>query len=282
MIRPLLELVLNIAALAAFMYWLWARERTDLGSTIAVVLAVGGGLVFLDGFRLAVLEESRARYGRVLSGVVEDVASSGASIWDASRVQSNDLATYEGVCRFVQTLSRDEWMVSYRYPCAGGTETCREREYVTQRLWSRLHVGQAINVRQSVDETRTARLDENPQRGLALVKVAGACVLLGVAGLLSGHLKLFKRQKYIEADGVVTAVERVQYGDEIRWKVRFAYFDAKGIAQDSVDEVNDPSWKSGDDCRAVYRPQTPDLAALRPRIGNQVAQTHLAPDKFAG
>jgi len=64
---------------------------------------------------------------------------------------------------------------------------------------------------------------------------------------------------------VVTSVERVQYGDEMRWKVRFSYFDAKGMAQDSVDEVNDPSWKSGDDCRAVYRPKTPDLATLRPR-----------------
>jgi hypothetical protein len=48
--------------------------------------------------------------------------------------------------------------------------------------------------------------------------------------------------------------------------VHFAYFDDKGDAQDSVDEVNDPSWKSGDDCRAVYSPRTPDLATLRPRV----------------
>jgi hypothetical protein len=249
-IRPLLELLLNIAALAALIFWLWTRERSDLRSTIAAVLAVAGALVFFDGFRLAVLEESRARYGRVGSGVVEDLQS---SVGD------------EEIFRLVQTLSGDAWVVSYRYPCAGGTEICREREYVTKDLWSRLHIGQSINVRQSVDETRTARLDDNPQRGLALVKVAVACVLLAIAGLLSGQLTLFRRQKYIEADAVVTSVERVQYGDETRWKVRFAYFDLADNAQDSVDEVNDPSWKSGAAGRAVYRPKTPDLATLRPR-----------------
>jgi hypothetical protein len=273
-IRPLLEVLLQIVGFAAITAWVFTRRpRSSYGSMIAVGLAVGGGLVFFDGFRLGVLEESRTRYGRVVSGVVEDLRSSGGTIWDASRAQSNDLDTYEGVCRFLLTFSRDEWIVSYRYPCAGGTGICRGREYVAKDLWSRLQVGQPINVRQSVDEKRTARLDENPQRGMALVKVALSCVLLAVTGLLSGRLTLFRRVKYIEADGVVTSVERVQYGDEMRWKVRFAYFDATGNAQDSIDEVNDPSWKAGDDCRAVYRPQAPDLATLRPRLGSDPGLT---------
>jgi hypothetical protein len=80
--------------------------------------------------------------------------------------------------------------------------------------------------------------------------------------MMSGRLKLFRRRKYIQADAVVTSVERVQYGDESRWKVHFAYFDVQGNAQDSVDEVNDPTWKAGDDCYAVYSPQTPDAATL--------------------
>ena len=94
-------------------------------------------------------------------------------------------------------------------------------------------------------------------------KTALACLMLAIAGLVSGRLKLFQRPKYIQADATVTSVEQVRYGDESRWKVRFAYFDVKGNAQDSVDEVNDPSWKAGDDCRAIYRPQTPDLATLQ-------------------
>jgi hypothetical protein len=132
-----------------------------------------------------------------------------------------------------------------------------------------LDVGQTLNVRQSIDERTTGRLDENPQRGLAVVKTAIACVLLFVACLLSGRLPLFRRQKYIETDATVTAVERVRYGHEARWKVQFAYFDLNGDAQDSVDEVNDSSWKAGDHCRAVYRPQLPDLATLKPRLEAQ-------------
>jgi hypothetical protein len=264
-IGPLLEVLVQIAALAALTAWVWSRQRSNYASMIALVLAVGGGVVFCDGFRLGVLEESRMRYGRVVPGVVEDLRTSAGTIWDASRTQSNEVNTYEGVCRFVMTLSRDQRIVAYRYPCTGGTKTCREREYVTKDLWSRLQIGQSINVRQSVDEKRTARLDENPHRGLALIKVALACLLLALAGLVSGRLMFFRRQKYVEVNAVVTLVERVQYGDDMRWKVRFAYFDAKGNAQDSMDEVNAPSWKAGDDCRAVYRPQTPDLATLRPR-----------------
>jgi hypothetical protein len=277
-VHPLLDLLLQIAGFAAITAWLFTRgHRSSYASMLAFVLGVVGGLIFVDGFRLAVLEEYRTRYGRVVTGVVEDLRSSDSSIWSASRLKSSELATYEQVCRFLLTRSRDEWIVQYSYPCAGATGTCLAREQVRHGLWTRLNIGQAISVRQSIDEKRTARLDENPQRGLAIVKVALACVLLALAGFVSGRFTLFHRQKYIEVDGVVTSVERVQYGDEMRWKVRFAYFDDKGNAQDSVDEVNDSSWKSGDDCRAVYSPRTPDLATLRPREGSDRGQTGVRP-----
>jgi hypothetical protein len=142
---------------------------------------------------------------------------------------------------------------------------CRERDFVPHALWLRLEAGHTVNVLQSKEETRTARLDENPQRGLAIVKTAFACVLLALAAVFSGRLTIFGRPKYVQADAIVTSVEPVKYGDDVRWKVRFAYFDAKGNAQDSVDEVNDPNWKSGDGCYAIYRPQTPDMATLHGR-----------------
>jgi hypothetical protein len=277
-VRPLLGVLLQIAGVAAIAAWMFTRpRRSSYSSLVAFGLGAAGALVFVDGFSLAVLEESRTRYGHVVSGVVEDLRSSDSSIWSTSRLKSSELDTYEQICRFLVTRSVDEWIVQYSYPCIGATGTCRVREQVARPLWIRLNIGQPITVRQSIDEKRTARLDENPQRGLALVKVALACVMLALSGLISGRFTLFPRQKYIEVDGVVTSVERVQYGDEARWKVRFAYFDAQGSAQDSIDEVNDPSWKSGDDCRAVYQPKTPDLATLRPRLGSDGGQTGVRP-----
>jgi uncharacterized protein DUF3592 len=271
---PLVQVLLQIIGFAAITTWLFTRpQRSSYSSMLAFVLGVAGALVFVDGFRLGVLEESRTRYGRVVAGVVDDLRSSDGTAWRGSRLQASELSAYEGICRSLLTLSLDEWVVDYRYVCNGATGLCRNREYVTHDLWSRLQIGQSINVRQSSDEKRTARLDENPQRGLALVKVALSCALLVLAGFFSGQFTLFRRQKYIEVDGVVTSVERVQYGDEARWKIRFAYFDAQGNAQDSIDEVNDPSWKSGDDCRAVYSPRTPDLATLRPRLGSDPGLT---------
>ena len=251
--------------LAAITGWLFTRQRSSFHSMVAFVLGVAGALIFIDGFRLAVVEEYRTRYGHVVTGVVEDLRTSDLS--STSPLKYSELDTYEQVCRFLLTRSPEEYVVHYAYPCGGVTGSCRVREQVTRDFWTRLNIGQPIAVRQSIDEKRTARLDENPQRGLALVKVALACVLLALSGFISGRFTLFARQKCIEVDGVVTSVERIQYGDEMRWKVRFAYFDDKGNAQDSVDEVNDPLWKSGDDCRAVYSPKTPDLATLRPRSG---------------
>ena len=255
-----------LIGLAVITEWLFnRRRRSRYGSMAPVVLSVAGAVVFVDGFRLAVVEEYRTRYGHVVTGVVEDLRTSDLS--STSPLKYSELSTYEQVCRFLLTRSREEWVVHYSYPCAGVTGSCSVHEQVTRGLWTRLNIGQPVAVRQSIDEKRTARLDENPQRGLALVKVALSCVLLALSGFISGRFPLFARQKYLEVAGVVTSVERVQYGDEMRWKVRFAYFDDKGNAQDSVDEVNDPSWKSGDDCRAVYSPKTPDLATLRPRSG---------------
>lgn len=274
MVRPLLALLIQIVGLAAITAWVFTRrQRSSYGSIVAFVLGVAGALVFVDGFRLAVREEYRTRYGRVVTGVVDDLRSSDSSSSSTARLKSSELDTYEQLCRFLLTRSPEEWIVVYSYPCMGVTGSCRGREQVPRDLWMRLNAGQPIAVRQSVDEKRTARLDENPQRGLALVKVALACVLLTLSGFVSGRFTLFRGPKYVEVDGVVTSVERIQYGDEMRWKVRFAYFDDRGTAQDSVDEVNDPSWKSGDDCRAVYSPKTPDLATLRPRLGSDPGLT---------
>ena len=276
--RTVLLVVLQIAGFAAIGYWILTRRRSrNFGGTAVLIVAGAGALAFFDGFSIAVLEESRARYGQVVSGVVEErlssIGESGTRTIGGRggrpTVRTSGFDVYESVSRAFLTGSFNAWVIDYRYPCPVARGMCRGRDFVSHDLWSRLEAGRPINVRQSKDETRTARLDENPQRGLALVKSGVACVLLATAGAMSGRLTIFRRRKYIQADAVVTSVAKVQYGDEVRWKVHFAYFDVKGNAQDSVDEVNDPNWKAGDDCYAVYRPETPDVATLHGRADHQ-------------
>lgn len=274
MVRPLLGVLLQIGILAAMTAWVFTRsQRFSYGSMAVFVVGLVGTLGFIDGFRLAVLEEYRTRYGHVVTGVVEELRTSDLSIPSTSSLRYSEIGRYEQICRFLLTRSPEEYVVQYSYPCVGATGSCHAREQITHDLWTRLNIGAPVSVRQSIDEKTTGRLDENPQRGLAMVKVALACVLLALSGFISGRFTLLWRRKYIEVDGIVTSVRAIQYGDEMRWKVQFAYFDDKGNAQDSVDEVNDPSWKSGDDCRAVYSPRTPDLATLRPRLGSDAGLT---------
>jgi hypothetical protein len=78
-----------------------------------------------------------------------------------------------------------------------------------------------------------------------------------------GQLVPFRRRRWLTAPAVVTAVERLKDGDETRWRIRFAYFDRNGQVQESADQVTQGSWKTGDSCVAVYRPDQPDLATLQ-------------------
>jgi len=268
----------QVAALAAIGYWIFARpyRRYSSGAVATVALAGVGAFALIDGFSLAVVEESRARYGQVVTGVVEERLSTTGELGTRTiggrrqygrgpTVRTTGFDVYQTMTRAVVTGSFDAWVIDYRYPCSVPGGMCRERDFVPHDVWLRLEAGHPVNVRQSTNETRTARLDENPQRGLAIVKTALACVLFALAAVFSGRLTIFRRPKYVQADAIVTSVQPVKYGDDVRWKVHFAYFDAKGNAQDSVDEVNDPNWKSGDECYAVYRPQTPDVATLHGR-----------------
>jgi hypothetical protein len=266
----------SIVAALAYAAFTRPFRRYSYGTTGALLLAAAGVIALIDGFSLAVIEESRARYGQVVSGVVEERLSTTGELGTRTiggrrrfgrgpTVRTTGFDAYQTMTRAVLTGSLDAWVIDYRYPCSIGNGMCRERDFVPHALWLRLEAGHAVNVRQSKEETRTARLDENPQRGLAMVKTALACVLLALAAAFSGRLTILGRRKYVQADAIVTSVEPVKYGDEVRWKVRFAYFDVKGNAQDSVDEVNDPNWKSGDGCYAVYSPQTPDVATLHGR-----------------
>jgi hypothetical protein len=219
-------------------------------SGLAWLLVMAGAIALVDGFSLAVKEEARGSYGRVVNGIVTKRFSSDG-IWPA-------------------------WVVDYRFPCRTAHGWCSGRDLVSQDLWEKLRVGAPVRVRQGDREITTARLDDNPQLVKAFIKTAFGCALFALACAAAGRLK-FRGRGYVEAPAVVTAVRPVAYGHETRWKIHFAYFDTKGHAQESIDEVNDPSWKVNDDCVAVYRPKTPDLATLQARPGQQPVASRQSP-----
>jgi len=269
-------LIVRLVAMVVVAYQLSSRGRITGRGIVAFGLAAGGVMAFLDGFTLCVMEEGRARYGRVSSGVVvEKFSSSGAQ---GTRrigrrggrdqqhtrpvVTAHGFAFYDPLARLIVTGSAEAWVVDYRYPCAG-SRACLDRDFVTEEEWLPVRAGSTINVRQADWETTTSRIDGNPRWATAFVDLSIGGLLLTAAGLVSGRLVLFRRRRWLTAPATVTAVERLKYGDETRWRIRFAYFDRNGQAQESADQVAQGSWKTGDSCIAVYRPDQPDLATLQ-------------------
>jgi hypothetical protein len=275
-----LILLSKLGTLVFVAYLISAGRRITARGTIAFFLALGGGLAFVAGFGLGAFEDARGRDGRVVSGVViEKLSSSGSA---GSRqigrlrgrnqavrrnvVTAKGFAFYETLARIVTTGAPAAWVVDYRFPCAAGP-ACFGRDFVTMELWSRLQEGQPVNVRQARGETVTSRLDDNPQWGIAIAELGIGAILLFAAALVSGRLVLFRRPAWITAPAVVTAVESVTYRDVVRWRIRFAYFDPEGVAQESADEVVVNAWKPGDSCLAVFQPNQPDLATMKPANG---------------
>jgi len=276
----LLNLLARLGTFVFVAYLIATRRRITVRGTIAYLLALGGVLAFVAGFGLAVIEDARGRDGRVVTGVVVEKLSSSGSAgsreigrWGGRNqarrrnvVTSKGFAFYETLARIAVTGTPAAWVVDYRYPCAAGS-ACLERDFVTRDLWSRLRAGQTVDVRQARGETVTSRLDDNSRWGIAIAELAiGAILILG-AGLLSGRLVLPRPAIWVTAPAVVLAVEPVKYRDVVRWKIRFAYFDPEGIAQESADEVVTGAWKVGDSCLAVFRPNQPDLATMKPISG---------------
>ena len=274
---PWFPLLVRLVAFVVVAYLLSSGGRITGRGIVAFALAAGGVMAFIDGSMLAVREESRARYGRVSSGVVvEKFSSSGAQ---GTRrigrrggrdqrhtmpvVTARGFAFYDVLARLIVTGSAEAWAVDYRFSCAGG-RACFGRDFVTEEQWLPLRAGSTISVRQADWETTTSRIDGSPRWGTAFADLGIGSVLLVAAGLVSGRLAPFRRRRWLTAPAVVTAVERVNYRDATRWRIRFAYFDRNGQAQESADEVTQASWKTGDSCIAVYRPDQPDLATLQP------------------
>jgi hypothetical protein len=273
----LIILLAKLGAAVFVAYKLSTRGRLTAGGMTTYVLAVIGVMACFDGFTLVYREENRARYGRVASGVILERFSSTEAQGsryigrrggrDQARrrpiVTSTGFQVHDVLARLIATGSPAAWVVEYRFSC-DAPNGCSEREFVPKELWMRLRAGQPVNVRQAQGESRTARLDENPLWHIAAAHLGLGAGLLFVAGLVSGRIRVFPRRRWVTAPAVVLAVEPVRSGQDTPWRIRFAYFDREGVAQESADEVVSRAWKVGDACLAVFQPTRPDLATLRP------------------
>jgi hypothetical protein len=273
----LISLVAKLAAGVFIAYKISTHGRLTLRGMATYVLVVLGVMACFDGFTLAYREDNRARYGRVTSGVILEKFSSTEAQGSRyigrrggrDQVRRRPIVTITGfrfhevLARLIATGSPAAWVISYRFSC-DAPRGCSERDFVSEELWMRLRAGQPVNVRQVKGESMTARLDEYPQWNFAAADIALGAGLLFVAGLMSGRIGVFRARRWVTAPAVVMAVEPVRYGEDPRWRVRFAYFDREGVAQESADEVGSRPWKVGDSCIAVFQPTRPDLATLRP------------------
>ena len=270
-----MTIALELLIFAAFIYWLYQGCPGTTRGIMAVLICVVAAHAAYDGSMLAMREYQRAQSGYVTMGVVVDKLSSTGA--DGSRrirgprgrrsrryAMTPGFTLHDEIARVVLAGSLNAWVIEYRYAC-DAPYRCLGRDFVPEALWRRLHVNQNVNVRQSRTETRSARLDENPQRAVATVHLSLAALLLLVAAVVSGRLTAPAPRGYLTAPAVVTAVEPVTYRDVKRWRVRFAYFDPHGATQESADEVVSATWKPGDCCLAVFSPERPDLATFRPR-----------------
>ena len=268
--------VVELLLFGGFLYWIYQGYTGTTRGMVAVVIYLFAGQAAYDGAMLAVREYQRAQAGHVTMGVVVGkLSSTGAGgsgrIGGPRLRRSRRLLTATGftlhdeIARILLTRSLNDWVIEYRYAC-DAVGPCFGRDFVPEALWRRLHVDQNVNVRQARSETRSARLDENPQRSTAAVQLSLAALLLLLGAVVSGRLTAVRPRGYLTAPAVVTAVEPVAYCDDARrWRVRFAYFDPHGAPQESADEVATAGWKPGDGCVAVFRPERPDIATFRPR-----------------
>ena len=113
------------------------------------------------------------------------------------------------------------------------------------------------------------------------MKVALACVMLALSGLVSGRFTLFPRQSAIEVDGVVTSVERVQYRLRCAGRCDSRISTRKETRRTAWTRSTIRRGRQVTTARAVYRPKTPNLATLQAafgvRPGSDRGQTKLRP-----
>jgi hypothetical protein len=268
--------IATFAVIVGVYYSLIGRERTrerTRGAGVGFVLAICAAFPLLDGGVLLVWEWGRREAAGVASTVIDAKYSStgenGTRTIGGSRFSRPSrtvawLNTSEGfraddvLARVLLTGSKNAWVVEYRYACEA-SRGCVQREFVSYELWSRLHVGQIVNIRAAKEPGDSGRIDENPMWNIAFAKLAIGGIVALAAALASASLTL-RRREFLTVPAVITSIESVNAGGK---RVVFAYTAADGVTHESIDEVYAGNLKAGDDCLAVYPADRPHLGSLR-------------------
>ena len=265
--------MIYLALLAVGAYGLYSGRFPRLGVVGGLLLGAAGALAAYDGATLAQREYASTHDGRVTPGVV--VAQIDPTKAVKPRIHRRGhlwrevkTATVPGsrlhdvLGRLILTGSPHAWSIEYRYECER-PRGCYGRDIVPEALWRGLYPGRTIDVRRPKGEVDSSRLDDNPQWARAMADLTIAAALLLAAGAVSGQLKR-RQPRYLAAPAVVTAIEPLRTGNEPTWRIRFAYLDSKGATHEAANEVCVAVWEPGDEGLAVFPPDQPDLATLRP------------------
>jgi hypothetical protein len=199
---------LAFVVFTAFMwgYWILHGRPSTMGRVLAGLIALTGALAAYDGAILAYWEYTRLNGGRVQSAVVIGKSST-TDIDGAPRVRSRrarriqlmaaaaGFKFHEIVGRIALDGSPDAWFIEYRYGCEHA-QGCRGRDFVSEELWRRVHVGQAVNVRRD-GAMGSSRLEENSQAALAIVYLATASTFLWLAWLVSERANRRRQRHHV-------------------------------------------------------------------------------------
>ena len=267
--------VVFLGIVVALGYSLYSGRFPGLGVVGGLLLGAAAALAAYDGTTRARREYASTHDGRVTPGVVlaRIDPTKAKTQWEprGRRRLRRDVRTltiegsrlHDVLGRLMLTGSPTAWTIEYRYECER-PRGCYGRDIVPEELWRRLYPGQSISVRRPNLEIDSSRLDDNPQWGRAMADLTIAAALLLAAGAVSGQLKR-RRPRYVTVPAVVTAVEPLRTGDEPLWRIKFAYFDAKGAAYEAADQVIVAAWKPGDEGLAVFPPIRPTSRRSAPR-----------------
>ena len=262
---------LGILTVFVAIWYLSITHQPSLRQSVPWILLCAALTLFYGGATIALAEHRRSGDGRVTSGVIVGKEKSSVTgsfeprrRWRAGQALPSLLIAVgyewpEAIARLIATGSTRAWAVEYRFDC--GAAMCRGRDLVSERLWSELFVGKTVSVRPGGGHGDLARLDANSPWSFAIAKLGLGMLLVLGAGLASGRWK--RGPKYLTVPAVVIAVDPVDSGQAVRWRVQFAYFAADGTVLESADEVVVAGVKPGDDCIATYPTDHPDLGTLQ-------------------
>ena len=269
MLRPEEVSILLLLVIGAAFLTRSRTRRLAWHQILVLGLLVAGGIAAFDGFRLAVREEWRQRYGATTTGVVvtklatNPEARSGGGRAGRHLVPRTFDRADRAIARWIRTRSTEVWWVGFEYP-SGGMQR-QGGDTVSRDTWHALQPGQQVAVRfdPSRQDFDRAALDGQSDLPDALAQAAVGATLIGIAALLSRAARPKKARRRLSATALVTDVKALTRGQP-RWQVAFAFLDDEGTKHECAQEFIRDIWQPGHEGLAEYEPDRPYEAVIIP------------------